>query len=109
MKIPLSWLKDFIDIAGLSIEEMAHKLTLPGLEVDKIKYVGLPMPAAAGPGGPHEFKTDGIGWDREKIVVAEIREVMPHPNADRLTLCALFNGEKQQTILTASLNIFQLK
>src|SRR5258708_8395876 len=109
MKIPLSWLKDFIDIEGLSIEEMAHKLTLAGLEVDEIKYVGLPMPAAAGSGGPDEFKTDGIGWDREKIVVAEIREVMPHPNADRLTLCDLFDGEKQQTVLTGAPNIFQLK
>ena len=38
------WLKDFIDLDGLSIEDIARKLTLAGLEVDEILYVGLPMP-----------------------------------------------------------------
>ena len=42
MKIPLSWLKDFINLDGLSIEDIARKLTLAGLEVDEILYVGLP-------------------------------------------------------------------
>ena len=44
MKIPLSWLKDFIDLDGLSVEEIARRLTLAGLEVEEIHYVGLPMP-----------------------------------------------------------------
>ena len=34
MKIPLSWLKDFIDLSGLSVEDIARKLTLAGMEVD---------------------------------------------------------------------------
>ena len=83
MKVPISWLKDYIDLDGLSIEEIARKLTLAGLEVDEIKYAGLAMPTFKD-GERHEFKTSGIAWDKEKIVVAEIREVMPHPNADRL-------------------------
>ncbi len=82
MKLPISWLKDFIDLDGLSVEDIARKLTLAGLEVDGIQYVGLPMPVY-GEGEKHEFKTSGIAWDREKIVVAEIYEVKPHPNADR--------------------------
>ena len=85
MKIPLSWLKDYIDLDGLTVEEIARKLTLAGLEVEEIKYVGLPMPEYQN-GEKHEFKTSGVAWDKEKLVVAEIREVMPHPNADRLTL-----------------------
>ena len=36
MKIPVSWLKDFIDLDGLSIEDIARKLTLAGMEVDEI-------------------------------------------------------------------------
>ncbi|MBL8050691.1 MAG: hypothetical protein JNM46_05665, partial [Anaerolineales bacterium] len=44
MKIPISWLKDFINLDGLSIEDIARKLTLAGMEVDEILYVGLPMP-----------------------------------------------------------------
>ena len=108
MKIPLSWLKDFIDLDGLSIEDLARKLTLAGLEVDEIQYVGLPMPAYRA-GEPHEFKTGGIAWDRDQIVVAEIREVLPHPNADRLTLLDLFDGKEQHTVLTGAPNIFHLK
>ena len=108
MKIPLSWLKDFINLDGLSVEDIAHQLTLAGLEVDEIHYVGLPMPAGDDQ-QPHEFKTSGIGWDRNKIVVAEIREVKPHPNADRLTLLDLYDGEKKQAVLTGAPNLFDLK
>ncbi len=108
MKLPISWLKDYIDLNGLSIEEIARKLTLAGLEVDEIKYAGLPMPTYKDD-ERHEFKTSGIGWDRDKIVVAEIRKVNPHPNADRLTLLDLYDGQQNQTVLTGAPNIFHWK
>ena len=108
MKVPISWLKDFIDLDGLSVEDIARKLTLAGLEVEEIKYAGLPMPASS-EGEKHEFKTGGIAWDRDKIVVAEIREVKPHPNADRLTLLDLYDGQQEQVVLTGAPNIFHLK
>ena len=108
MKIPLSWLKDYIDLDDLTVEEIAHKLTLAGLEVEEIKYIGLEIPAYK-EGTPHEFKTSGIAWDKEKLVVAEIREVMPHPNADRLTLLDIYDGEETQAVLTGAPNIFHLK
>src|SRR5690242_3416521 len=108
MKIPLSWLKDFVNLDELSVEEVARKLTLAGLEVDEIKYAGLPLTSLQGDEA-REFKTTGLGWDRDKIVVAEIREVKPHPNADRLTLLDLYDGEKEQTVLTGAPNIFHLK
>jgi phenylalanyl-tRNA synthetase beta chain len=108
MKIPISWLKDFINLDGLSIEDIARKLTLAGMEVDEILYVGLPMPEYK-EGEKHEFKTNGIAWDKDKIVVAEIREVKPHPNADRLTLLDLYDGQQDQAVLTGAPNIFHLK
>lgn len=108
MKIPISWLRDFINLEGLSVEEIARKLTLAGMEVDEILYVGLPLPDYK-QGEKHEFKTSGIAWDREKIVVAEVREVKPHPNADRLTLLDLYDGQQDQVVLTGAPNIFHLK
>jgi phenylalanyl-tRNA synthetase beta chain len=108
MRIPISWLQDFVDLNGLSVEEIALKLTLAGLEVNEITYVGLPMPVRS-PSQPHEFRTTGLPWDKDKIVVAEIREVLPHPNADRLTLLDLFDGAQQHTVLTGAPNIFHLK
>src|SRR5258706_310288 len=108
MKIPVSWLKDFIDLDGLSIEDIARKLTLAGLEVDEILYAGLEMPKYKD-GEKHEFKTIGISWDREKIVMAEIREVNPHPNAARSSRLDLYDGKECQVVLTAAPNIFHLK
>ena len=108
MKIPISWLKDYIDLDSLTVEDIARKLTLAGLEVEEIRYAGLPLPIYK-EGERHEFKTSGIGWDRDKIVVAEIREVNPHPNADRLTLLDLYDGQQGQTVLTGAPNIFYLK
>ena len=108
MKLPLSWLNDFVDLDGLSVEDIARKLTLAGLEVDEIRYVGLPMPQY-GEGERHEFKTSGLAWQPDKLVVAEIREVLPHPNADRLVLCDLFDGETSQTVLTGAPNLFEYR
>ena len=113
MKIPLSWLKDFVEIT-LTPEEIAYKLTFGGLEVEEIEYVGLPRPQAAAHGlhaqWRQEFKTYGLSWDREKIVVAQVLEVMPHPNADRLTLLRLDDGGGlEQTVLTGAPNLFPYK
>ena len=81
---------------------LARLLTGAGLEVDEVKVVGLPMPA----GEKHEFKFTGIAWDPEKIVVAQINEVLPHPNADRLVLCKLDDGSGERIVLTGAPNLF---
>lgn len=113
MKVPLSWLRDLVDIT-LTPEELARKLTFAGLEVEEIEYVGVAMPANPAHDlhtqWRQEFKTHGIEWDREKIVVAQILEVMPHPNADRLTLLRLdWGGPKEETVLTGAPNLFEFK
>ena len=89
MKVPISWLKEFVDIS-IPIEELAHKLTLAGLEVEEIFYVGLPLPEW------QETKISGISWAPEEIVVGAVHEVMPHPDADRLVLCKLDDGQQVQ-------------
>ncbi|MGA9533481.1 MAG: phenylalanine--tRNA ligase subunit beta [Anaerolineales bacterium] len=108
MKVPLSWLKEYVDIE-VSIEELAARLTLAGLEVEGIRFVGLPFPEGSNAGAEHQAGTaiEGLAWDREKIVVGEILEVMPHPNADRLVLCRLHDGSEEHTVLTGAPNIFE--
>jgi phenylalanyl-tRNA synthetase beta chain len=108
MKLPISWLRDYVDITDLSPEEISRKLTFGGLEVEEIHYVGWAMPVY-GKDDKHEFKINGIAWDKDKVVVAEIREVGSHPNADRLTLCDLFDGTQQHTVLTGAPNLFEYK
>jgi phenylalanyl-tRNA synthetase beta chain len=104
MKTPLSWLKEFVDIP-IPVEELAHHLTMAGLEVEEIRYVGLPVPQVDQP----ETKMIGLGWEPDKIVVAAITEVMPHPNADRLVLCRLNDGRGEIIVLTGATNLFEYK
>ncbi len=97
MKVPISWLKDFVELT-LPLEDLAHRLTIAGLEVEEIRYVGLPKPE----GGQQRFKITGLSWPADKFVVAAIHEVMPHPHADRLVLCKLDDGEQIHTVLTGA-------
>lgn len=105
MKAPLSWIKDYVDLNELSIEEVANSLTMVGLEVDGILLVGLPKPE----GCKHEFKYEGLSWNADKFVVAQVDEVMPHPNADRLVLCRLNDGSQELIVLTGAPNLYPYK
>lgn len=112
MLVPISWLEEYVDL-DLSIEELAHRLTLAGLEVEEIRYVGLPMPDDREEGGSDlrlhpETKVSGLSWDPERIVVGAIREVNPHPDADRLVLCRLYDGDEEHIVLTGAPNLFHL-
>jgi len=103
MKVPISWLKEYVEI-DLPIEALAHKLTIAGLEVEEIRYVGLPKPV-----GQQQYKITGFSWEPDKIVVGSILEVMPHPDADKLVLCKLDDGERVHTVLTGAPNLYEYK
>jgi len=103
MKVPVSWLKDFVDIT-LPIEDLAHKLTIAGLEVEEIQYVGMNKPE-----GPQQFRITWFPWEPDKIVVGVVLEVMAHPNADKLVLCKLDDGDKVHTVLTGAPNLYPYK
>jgi len=95
MKVPISWLQDYVDIP-LPIEELAERLTLAGLEVGGIEYVGVPGAE--------------LEWDREKIVVGEILEIRPHPDADRLVLAVVnYGGVELETCVTGAPNLYSYK
>lgn len=113
MLVPLSWLEDFVEIT-LPLNELAHLLTMAGLEVVAINYVGIPLPDEnSGPGASGqkrpEAKISGLEWERNRVVVGAVLEVMPHPNADRLVLCRLFDGEVEHTVLTGAPNLYPYK
>ncbi len=105
MRVPLSWIRDYIDLDE-SLIDLARMLTMHGLEVEGVEVIGLPLPPA---GGKQEFKFSGLDWPADKFVVAQIDEVMPHPNADRLVLCRLNDGAQELVVLTGAPNLFPYK
>lgn len=104
MKIPIQWLRDYVDIE-LDLEQLAHRLTMTGLEVEGITLVGLPKPQSE----KLPYKIEGLSWPADKFVVAEILEVFAHPNADRLVLCTLNDGSQELTVLTGAPDLYPYK
>lgn len=99
MLVPISWLKDFVEIT-LPIDQLAEKLTFAGLEVEEIEYIGVPAPVKKG------GKADGLAWDRDKIFVARLVETLPHPNADRLKIVRVDYGHGEPVqMVTGAPNI----
>ena len=83
MLISLNWLKQYIDLDGIEINEMEDALTMIGQEVEKI---------------------DIVGGNLDKVVVAHLEEVKKHPNADSLTLCKVNNGKEILQIVCGATN-----
>jgi phenylalanyl-tRNA synthetase beta chain len=101
MKVPLNWLREYVDLPG-SVAELAERLTLAGLEVSGVRVIGLPVPEGL------KVKDEDAGpvWARDKIVVGKILAVERHPNADRLTLATVEYGAPQpRTVVTGAPNI----
>jgi len=107
MKVPISWLKDYVEI-DISIEELAERLTLAGLEVTGVEYIGIPQ--GEPPEGINLPPSDHLVWDRGKIVLGAIREVRAHPNADRLVLAIVdYGGGALEQCVTGAPNLFPYK
>jgi phenylalanyl-tRNA synthetase beta chain len=111
MLVPISWLKDLVEII-IPLPDLASRLTLAGLEVEHITHIGLPLPQANSNGQADENNSrniSGLAWEPDKIVTASVSEVMPHPNADRLVLCKLYDGEREHIVLTGAPNLYPYK
>jgi phenylalanyl-tRNA synthetase beta chain len=82
MKVTYNWLKEFVDF-DLSPDELAHQLTMLGLEVDAIEHTGAGL---------------------DDVVVAQVVERAQHPNADKLSLCRVDNGREILAIVCGAQN-----
>jgi phenylalanyl-tRNA synthetase beta chain len=97
MRVPISWLRDYVDVT-LSVEALAEKLTIAGLEVKEIEYIGIA-------GGRD---VERLVWDREKLIMGHILEVKQHPDADRLVLATVhYGGSENEIAVTGAPNLFQ--
>jgi phenylalanyl-tRNA synthetase beta chain len=83
MKVPLKWLREYVDVS-LPPAELADRLTMAGMEVKGWQVIGG-------------------GW--ENIVVGQIIAINPHPNAERLTLPTVDLGTEQQTVVCGAPNL----
>lgn len=82
MIVTYNWLKEYVDF-DFSPEELAHRLTMAGIEVDAMTKMG-----------------EGL----DSVIVARLLSVDPHPEADRLTLCQVDTGSETLQVVCGATN-----
>ena len=101
MKVPLSWLRDYVDLT-LPVPQLVERLTLAGLEVAGVRSIGLPTP----PGLRARAEEAGPVWEKDKVVVARVLSVDKHPNADKLKLVtADYGASAPKVVVTGAPNV----
>jgi phenylalanyl-tRNA synthetase beta chain len=84
MRAPYSWLREHCD-PGMTAAELAERLAMTGTEVERVTTAGPPS---------------GDGFVVGKVLSAE-----PHPDADRLRVCAVDTGDGERTIICGAPNV----
>lgn len=84
MKVSLNWLKEYIDLDGISLNEIVDKLTMAGLEVEEV------------------INQNDI---YKEFIVAEVKEVIKHPNAEKLSICKIFDGKNILQVVCGAPNV----
>ncbi len=95
MRVPLSWLGDFVEFEG-SPEKLAELLTNAGLEVKAIERFGV----------------DGaeLPWPEDLVMAAKVLRVDPVPDADRLVLATVdYGAGSTRQVVTGAPNLFPYK
>ncbi|PKM93024.1 MAG: phenylalanine--tRNA ligase subunit beta [Elusimicrobia bacterium HGW-Elusimicrobia-4] len=82
MKISLNWLKEFVDI-DVSVDELAYRLTMAGIETEVVKN----------------------NFIDKNVVITKILSVEKHPNADKLSVCEVTDGQNNYKIVCGANNI----
>ena len=87
MKISLNWVGEYIDLSDQSPEDVEAFLTEKAAEVEGIELSGVHL---------------------EKIFVAEIKKLKPHPEADKLQLATVtVDGKEEMEVVCGATNIFE--
>lgn len=86
MKLPISWLNEYVKVDDIEPKELAEKLTRAGLQVESIETVG------------------GIQLS-DLIVVVEVLECEAHPNSDHLHVCKVTDGKEVYQVVCGAPNM----
>ena len=84
MQISLNWLNEFVDLSGIEVAQIAHELTMSGLEVEEIEEVKPKF---------------------TNIKTVKIEKIDNHPNSDRLHLVTVNLGDSLKTVVCGAQNI----
>lgn len=84
MQVSLNWLNEFVDLSNVEASQIAHELTMSGLEVESVEDV---KPSFT------------------NIKTVKIEKIDAHPNSDRLHLVTVNTGSGLKTVVCGAQNI----
>ncbi|MDD4623287.1 MAG: phenylalanine--tRNA ligase subunit beta [Kiritimatiellae bacterium] len=84
MKVPVSWLNEYVDVSDLSVKELADKLTFSGVEVEAVEEFGVSL---------DDF-----------FVAGEVLKCEPHANSDHLHVCTVWDGKEEAQVVCGAPN-----
>ena len=84
MQVSLNWLNELVDLEDLDIAQIAHELTMSGLEVEEVEEVRPKF---------------------TNIITARIEKIDNHPNSDHLHLVTVNTGSGLKTVVCGAQNI----
>jgi len=84
MKVPVSWLNEYVDVVDIPVRELADKLTFAGVEVEGIEEIGVALD--------------------DHFVVSEILTCEAHPNSDHLHVCTVSDGAETLPVVCGAPN-----
>ncbi|HUF20280.1 MAG TPA: phenylalanine--tRNA ligase subunit beta, partial [Burkholderiales bacterium] len=83
MKFSEAWLRSLVD-PGVDLDTLLARLTMAGLEVESVDAVSEPFSG---------------------VVVARVLSAAPHPNADKLSVCVVDDGEGHHGVVCGAPNV----
>jgi phenylalanyl-tRNA synthetase beta chain len=85
LRVSYKWLREYVDLDGITPGELAERLTLAGLAVEAVEEPGK---------------------DITKVYTGKIIKIEPHPNADKLVICHVTTGgDELLQIVTGAPNV----
>lgn len=86
MRVSINWIKDYVDLSGIEVDELVKRFNLSTAEIEDVEIKGA---------------------DIENVVFGKILKIEKHPETDHLHVMQVDVGEETIQILTSATNIYE--
>ena len=84
MKAQIAWLRELVDLEGISVEQMISRMTMSGTNIEGV---------------------ESVCDENRGVIIAQIKSVRAHPDAKKLLVCDIDTGTKVVQVVTGAPNV----
>lgn len=86
MKVSINWIKDYVDLSGIEVDELVKRFNLSTAEIEDVEYKGA---------------------DIKDVVFGKVLEVKNHPESNHLHILKVDVGSEQLQIVCGAPNVYE--